>query len=125
MKRKDFILITAAGLTAISIPLAYTYLMKSEYDSLLSQPQSLSLIWDNQTISDIGNRYRSQVPRENKERALVKQLLAETDSHNLALSLEEKIKRDFETGKTIMVDGWILSITEARQCALSSTIQPA
>lgn len=125
MKRKDFILITAAGLTAISIPLAYTYLIKSEYDSLLAQPKSLSLIWDNQTISDIGNRYRSQVPRENKERALVKQLLAEADSRNLSLSLEGKIKRDFETGNTIMVDGWILSITEARQCALSSTIQPA
>jgi hypothetical protein len=124
MKRKDFILITAAGLTAISIPIVYAYLTKSEYDSLLAQPKSLSVIWDNQTINDIGNKYRSQVPGENRERLLVKQLLSGTDSHNLALSLEEKIIRDFETGNTIIVDGWILSITEARQCALSSTIQP-
>lgn len=124
MKRKDFILITAAGITAVSIPIAYSYLMDFEYDSFLVEPKALSFIWDNQTINDIGNKYRSQVTRENKERSLVKKLLAETDKSNLALQIEEKIKKDFETGNMIIIDGWILSITEARQCALSSTIQP-
>jgi len=38
--------------------------------------------------------------------------------------LEESIKNDFETGNTVIVDGWILSRTEARQCALLSTINP-
>jgi hypothetical protein len=124
MKRKNFILMTAAGLAAISIPFTYSCLTNYDYDRLLAQPGSLSFIWDNQTINEIGKNYRLQVPHENKERALVGELLADTDTDNLALSLEEKIIKDFKTGNTIIVDGWILSITEARQCALSSTIQP-
>jgi hypothetical protein len=124
MKRKNFILMTAAGLAAISIPFAYSYLKDDEYNNLLAQPVSLSFIWDNQTINEIGNKYRLQVPHENKERALVGELLADTDTDNLTLSLDEKIIKDFKTGNIIIVDGWILSITEARQCALSSTIQP-
>lgn len=122
MKRKDFIIITAAGITAIAIPLAYSYFVKFEYDIKLAQPKSLLLIWDNQTINEIGNKYRFQVPQEKNERTLVKQILTEIDSDNLSLWIENKIKRDFETGNTIQVDGWILSITEARQCALSATI---
>jgi hypothetical protein len=124
MKRKKFILMTAASLAAISIPFAYSCLTDHDYDRLLAQPGSLAFIWDNQTINEIGNKYRLQVPNEKKERALVGELLADADTDNLALSLEEKVINDFKTGNTIIVDGWILSITEARQCALSSTIQP-
>ena len=30
---------------------------------------------------------------------------------------------DFDDGRTVVVDGWILSATEARQCALYSLTQ--
>jgi len=30
------------------------------------------------------------------------------------------VKQDFGNGKIAVVDGWILSVTEARQCALYS-----
>jgi hypothetical protein len=39
---------------------------------------------------------------------------------NLATTLDQQIKNDFITGNMVMVDGWILSVTEARQCALFS-----
>ena len=114
MKRRNFILLGAAGVAAVSIPTAFHFFGDVEYDKALADPQSLSLIWDTQTIISTGNKYRLQTPAENTERSLVKKLKADL------LTLEEKIRKDFETGNTVIVDGWILSKTEARQCALFS-----
>lgn len=60
MKCRDFIIITTAGIAAISIPAYYFYLGDIEYDSSLAQPQPLSLIWDAETKSAIGTSYRNQ-----------------------------------------------------------------
>ncbi len=43
----------------------------------------------------------------------------------LRASLEERIRNDFINGDTVAVDGWLLSITEARLCALVSLLQEA
>jgi hypothetical protein len=32
------------------------------------------------------------------------------------------VARDFADGHTVLVDGWVLSVTEARQCALFSLL---
>jgi hypothetical protein len=32
--------------------------------------------------------------------------------------MDRKSKADFENGKTVVVRGWVISVTEARQCAL-------
>jgi hypothetical protein len=32
------------------------------------------------------------------------------------------IQRDFAEGRTVLLDGWVLSVTEARQCALYSLL---
>lgn len=124
MKRRDFIF-GITSLAVISIPTLYYYSGNDfEYDSLLAEPQSVSQIWDNETILSIGNQYRSQVSEENNESALAKILTDETSGtgKELILELETKINNDFQDGHTIMIDGWILSITEARQCALFSTL---
>ena len=34
--------------------------------------------------------------------------------------LDQLVSADFRENRTIMIDGWMLSITEARQCALYS-----
>lgn len=126
MKRRDFILAGTAGIAAILIPTAYYYFKDIEYDLLLAQPKSLSLIWDAKEIDEIGNKYRMLVPQEKKANTLVKRLLEETDTNSADIgeTLAGKIQKDFETGNTVIVDGWILSVTEARQCALFSTIEP-
>lgn len=124
MKRRNFILIGSASIAAVLVPTAYYYLKDIKFDKTLAQPQFLSMIWDTSMISTIGNKYRLQVPNEKKERSLVKLLFANTSSgiDTSTLSIGQKIKKDFETGNTVMVDGWILSVTEVRQCALFSTI---
>lgn len=118
MNRRHFIIIGAAGVAAVSIPTTYYFFKSVDYNPLLAQPQLLSLIWDNETMKYVGNQYRLQFSSEKSTKSLVR-MLEGAVSH-----LEESIKNDFETGNTVIVDGWILSRTEARQCALLSTINP-
>jgi len=44
---------------------------------------------------------------------------------SLRAGLEERIRNDFIHGDTVAVDGWLLSITEARLCALASLLREA
>jgi hypothetical protein len=37
-------------------------------------------------------------------------------------SLDGLVRYDFAHGRTVVVDGWVLSVTEARQCALFSLL---
>jgi hypothetical protein len=120
MRRRNFILLGTAGIAAVTIPAAFYFFDDPEYDPILADPRSLSMIWDAETITSTGNKYRLQTPSENNIRALVKKLAAEAGTSNP----EEKIKNDFAAGNTVLVDGWILSVTEARQCALFSTLEP-
>ena len=122
MNRRNFVLLGASGIAAISIPTACTYFGDVEYDPLLAHPQALSLIWDNELIKTIGNKYRSQVPDEKNVRSLVNFLMEDISGNKPlhAEPLEQKIKTDFKTGKTVLVNGWVLSVSEARQCALYS-----
>jgi len=65
-------------------------------------------------------------PQENSEDKLV-QLLANntnaTDERAIHEYLDTAIRNDFEKGNTLTVKGWVLAITEARQCALFSLLQ--
>jgi hypothetical protein len=118
MKRRNFIIIGTAGIAAATLPTAFYFFRNVEFDPALADPKSLSLIWDTETITDIGNKYRLQIPSEKSERSLVKLLEAPGPD------LEQIITKDFESENTVIIDGWILSKTEARQCALFSLTQP-
>ncbi len=122
MNRRNFVWLGTTAMAAFSIPTACSYFGEVEYDPSLAQPQALSLIWDNELMEAIGNKYRGQVPDEKHVRSLVKLLLEDmpADKPSLAESLEQKIITDFKTGKTVLVNGWVLSVSEARQCALYS-----
>lgn len=118
MKRRSFIILGSAGVAALSIPAAFYFFDDIEYDPILAEPRSLSMIWDTETIKAVGDQYRLQIPSEKSEMSLIKLLKA------AAPELEDIIKKDFETGNTVIIDGWILSTTEARQCALFSITGP-
>jgi hypothetical protein len=47
-------------------------------------------------------------------------LLVTTDAPGLSKLLAERIRQDFEAEQVVKVQGWILSITEARLCALTA-----
>lgn len=116
MKRRDFVWAVVGGVGAVSVA-AYFLFDDVEYDPAIAQPRALSLILDDKGIQAIGEQYRKQVPDESSANTLAKIL------KGAGSDVEDKIANDFKTGNTVIVDGWILSVTEARQCALSSTRQ--
>lgn len=122
MKRRNFIILGVSGVAAVAVPSAFYFLGDEAYDASLANPRSLSLIMDTPMILSIGTQYRSLTPAEKSQRSLIKSLSQglPADSAEIPTSLDEKIKKDFENGNMILVDGWILSVTEARQCALLS-----
>lgn len=121
MKRRNFIPLMGLGILAIALPTWYYKYHELEYDQLLTEPELLSYIWDSNTISKIGEIYGKHVSSENSEHELVTLLLNNVSADTITTEmLQQQITNDYKTGNTVMVDGWILSKTEARQCALFS-----
>jgi len=126
-------LLSGVGTLSLAIPWVGCQTKASNPDPVLSQPQFLARIWDESEIHNIGLAYRKQVPGEAAEAQLVKLLLTDntgksisvaTESSFLGSWLDRKIENDFKVGQTVVVKGWILSITEARQCAVYSLTRP-
>lgn len=122
MKRRTFIYLGAAGILATAIPLACSRINDVKYDPLLAEPQSLLELLDIEQITSIGKKYLEKKSDETTVRSLVKHLMHDITDDNIGLSeaVQSKVKTEFEKLDTVMVDGWVLSVTEARQCALSS-----
>jgi len=125
MERRNF-LIGITGVAVVTISGSLYYMSRPvKYDALIIEPQLLSRIWDTDTITSIGNGYMAQTPEENSENALAKALIDDiSGSHDeMVSSLKQKVANDFKNGDIVMIDGWILSRTEARQCGLLSKTQ--
>ena len=119
MKRHNFILLSGVGLAAAAMPAVVLQSCKINYDSSLAKPQQLTFIWDKETMIEAGKAYQQQFPGENSERKLVKLLKEDIPEDNATSSdLEQKIIDNYKKDKTVLLDGWILSVTEGRQCAL-------
>jgi hypothetical protein len=120
MKRRKFLLVSIFALFLSLISLWY-FKFKSATTKALSHPLDLSEICDRKTLIQIGNTYM-KLTNENDKRYL-KELLVQDAAmidNGLKISLKSKVVEDFNTGNTILVDGWLLSRTEARQCAFLS-----
>jgi hypothetical protein len=74
-------------------------------------------------VRTIGAHYRARVPTENSVSAL-RAAISEQGSRLhlpwLQKSIDDTVHEDFASGRTVVVDGWVLAVTEARQCALFS-----
>jgi hypothetical protein len=73
----------------------------------------------------VGERYLECVPEEANRQKLIELLSAEFgplpqghDPRAVKHLIQRKIKQDFAEAKTVEVDGWLLSRTEARLCSL-------
>ena len=124
MKRKRFIYLSIGSAIAIASPSIYCRNPNKTLHRTLARPEFLSSICDTVTVGEIGAAYLEKFPSEKKEDQLADLLLAVSTGQpipktaDLSFQLHQKITEDFKTGKTVMINGWILSQTEARQCAL-------
>lgn len=127
MKRKTFII--SASAAAVGLPTAY-YFLRNKWNQypVISIPEMLSSFCGEDVLYEIGTGYLSRFTTEADKKKLKEILLAgnngvsikESDDNVVADMLRKKVQSDFEQEKIIIIKGWILSVTEARQCALFS-----
>ncbi len=124
MKRSNFILLLITGALAIGLFFSYRFYKTAKLKGSPAFPVLLSTLIDEQAIISIGQAYRQEFPREDSETKLLNFLGAEISQGAIDISVIKKaIIDDFERDNTLVIDGWVVSVTEARQCALFSLQQ--
>jgi hypothetical protein len=124
MKRRAFIGLAAAGTAGLVLPA--TARISESFSPAPLNPRLLDVLHDERLVRNIGRRYRDMAPEENNARVLADVILAPqpgTVPAALSARLDQQVQDDFARGRTVNVNGWILSVTEARQCALYSMQQ--
>lgn len=120
MDRRQFLRSATAGLVAgASLPVALVAAADATSvgpGSAFARPDLLTVLGA-ERVRAIGAWYRRTTPTEADVGALLAALGARERADERAL-----VRRDFADERTVLVDGWLLSITEARQCALFSLL---
>jgi hypothetical protein len=78
----------------------------------LETPDFLSHVCDAVTLRQLGTAYRAQTPAEASQKTLIQLLQPGATA--------QSIKTEYANGDIVTINGWVLSRTEARQCALFS-----
>jgi hypothetical protein len=133
MKRRTFIALSAISATTLIVPFLNCTGANPELEKVLSTPVVLSHLCDSKTITAIGKTYGTKMPDEYTikkiEDLLVRNtagstISAKTSPADIHSFIDKNIHEDFESGKTTILNGWVLSVTEARQSALFALLYP-
>jgi len=92
----------------------------------LAFPSMLSGFCDEAALRDVGRRYLARFPGEASTSVLLARLAADgarrraasSDALEAVSEAESLAEQDFVRQQILVIDGWIISRTEARQCAL-------
>ena len=121
LDRRRFLQLSALGIAA-TMANSVCAPTDARVDASADHPQLLAMLGP-ERVRQLGTRYRASTPAENSVEALRAALAS---GHGLRIpfvrsgSFENQIHDDFAAGRTVVVDGWVLSVTEARQAALFS-----
>lgn len=126
MKRREFLGLTATGAAGLILPAAAGGRgTEATTLSMLAATQLLAVVHDARIVAEIGRRYRELVPAENDVAGLAGAILNDVEpgaDQALPERLDACIRRDFAGGRIVTLDGWVVAVTEARQCALYSLV---
>jgi hypothetical protein len=118
--RRRFLQLSAAGVVAGLADSACTR-DTGEDAQASARPALLEMLGAARTL-EIGTHYRAAVPGENTD-ATLRDAISSSQRQFPWIrrrSIDEQVRDDFAAGRTIVISGWVLSRTEARQCALYS-----
>ena len=119
LNRRRFLQLTTAGILASLTETACA----SDDDSKEPTEPALVEMLGPERVRQLGTQYRAEVPQEITAAALADAISSSRRSgfaRRSRRSVEDQIRRDFAAGRIVMVGGWVLALTEARQCALYS-----
>lgn len=122
MKRRKFLWLSMAGTAAMSLPSLQCREPSAAVEKILSEPLMLSRFCDKSSLTKIGMEYRERFGAGDQSnlRQNLLQGVSGTEGNELRKSIVNRISEDFDQGRIVRIDGWIISETEARQCALLS-----
>ena len=88
----------------------------------------LSTLPNRASARAIGRVFLEERSEEGSRDLLIRKILGDdrsgsalADPGALRVYLRDRIRRDFARSETIELDGWVLSLTEVRLCALATT----
>jgi hypothetical protein len=126
MDRKEFLRVSSIFAGFSVLPSLQCNMGKSK-DSVIYKPDILSEICDEKTIRQIGVAYLKKSNPVLDEKQLLQKLLQDSDGKDLSPNissshlftiLTKKIESDYVSNNYMILNGWIISETEAIQCAL-------
>lgn len=133
MTRREFLTLTlgAGFLWLIRSRLPSSVAAWLDGRSLLTS-RLISLFKHQDSARIVGLEYLQSYPGEADEYVLTdlisagftggSELLSRADEHELRELLVREMRQDFEVEKVVKLQGWILSVTEARLCALAALV---
>jgi FKBP-type peptidyl-prolyl cis-trans isomerase 2 len=125
MIRRDFLKLSVAVTPAMALALNACRTGAATPQEALAQPESLYGIMERNDLQAVGKAYLARF-NPTKE-ALQTEILGQdpapgTDPAKVINQIADTVRNDFNNGRTIILEGWVLSLTEARQCALHTLI---
>jgi flagellar basal body-associated protein FliL len=131
MKRRNFITLTTLATASVGISFLHCNSADKVYLKKIAIPLPLSQFIDETEIKSIGKMYADKHPDEYSIEHLEQQLQANKQGKKISTSanineiydaIRENMTNDFDSGNYVVMNGWVISITEARQCALYSLV---
>ena len=122
MKRRSFVQKVISAGAISTMPSGWFAIINQELNPF-ARPELLSILDDPQAVNEIGKAYLRRHPAAQNPNALIAYIDAKIDykhTGEIQAVISRQIKSDFAHGNTIQLNGWILSQTEAQQCALYS-----
>lgn len=120
LDRRQFLHLTALGIVATVADSACA--SRDRNAGPIDRPELLGML-GTERVRQLGTHYRAATPSENSAAAL-RAAVSNQGQLRIPLlgrkSIEDQIREDFADGRTVLIDGWVLSVTEARQAALFS-----
>ncbi len=126
MKRRTFINLSLVA-AASGVPSLFSFKPEDTVESVLKKPVFLSGMLNESILREIGIAYKAKTNIGDPDQ-LIKLLLTDsrrryfksTDPIEIKSFIEKKIEFDVSQENMVVANGWVISVTEARQCALLS-----
>ena len=132
--RRGF-LVTAVGLAATTLAARFALPHERERiddDTATDAGRLVRAFSSPESAAELGRAYLATASRERSPALLVDRIAASlpagykvlrtADDGQLKSLLARRLKEDFAAGNTVTVDGWVISRTEARLCALAALL---
>lgn len=129
ISRRGFLAVCGFAAAAAAGGWLYVEATDEDFDAELAFTENAAVLFSSlEAARRIGAAYLAHRPSERGERALVRLLEASRPSWrevwdgtgDVSRIARDESRRDYAEGHVVLVEGWYLSLTEARLCALTT-----